>query len=51
MPTMNERSAALRHMRLDPLTQMIVMLAAFATSVAAALFALQVVVQLWLRLG
>lgn len=38
-------------MRLDPLTHTVVMLVAFSTSVAAALFALQVIVQLWLWLG
>jgi hypothetical protein len=38
-------------MRLDPLTHTVVMLVAFSTSVAAALFVLQVVVQLYLWLG
>jgi hypothetical protein len=38
-------------MRLDPVTHTVVVSAAFATAVAAALFAAQVLIQLWLWLG
>jgi hypothetical protein len=38
-------------MRLDPLTHTVVMLVAFSTSVAAALFGVEVIVQLYFWLG
>lgn len=38
-------------MSLDPLTHTVVVSAAFATSVAAALFGAQAMLQLWLWLG